>query len=247
MRGRDVPIETGEGTMTTFVVHPEGDGPFPVVLFFMDAPGKREELHRMARRLAGAGYYVMLPNLFYRQTPAFELDFTSEEAFGEMSRLMRGVGNRMVVRDAAALLAYADADERADGRRVGSLGFCMSGPFAICVAAAYPDRVRAAVSAFGVLLAVDASDSPHLVLGDVRGELYVACAQHDDYAPPEMVERFRSAMAEAGTRGALEYYPGTHHGFAFPDRGGFYDEQAAERLWSTLCEVFARNLQAHDQ
>ena len=52
--------------MPTFVVHPDGAGPFPVVLFYMDAPAMREELHEMARRIAGQGYYVLLPDLFYR-------------------------------------------------------------------------------------------------------------------------------------------------------------------------------------
>jgi carboxymethylenebutenolidase len=93
-----------------------------------------------------------------------------------------------------------------------------------------------------VRLAVETSDSPHLVLGDVAGELYVACAEHDDYAPPEMIERFRAAMTQAGTRGVIERYAGTHHGFAFPDRGGFYDEAAAERLWARLLDLFGRRL-----
>ena len=66
-------IETGEGKMSTFVVRPESDGPFPVILFLMDAPGKREELHDMARRVAATGYYVMLPNLYYRDVPSFTI------------------------------------------------------------------------------------------------------------------------------------------------------------------------------
>lgn len=53
---RHVDIETGEGSMGTFVVHPSEAGPFPVVLFLMDAPGKRPLLHSMATRLAEHGY-----------------------------------------------------------------------------------------------------------------------------------------------------------------------------------------------
>ena len=69
MREAHLTIETNEGEMSTFVVHPESNGPFPVILFLMDAPGKREELHDMARRVAATGYYVMLPNLYYRDVP----------------------------------------------------------------------------------------------------------------------------------------------------------------------------------
>ena len=66
----DVP--TKDGTIETFVCHPERGGPYPPVLFLMDAPGIREELYDMARRLATVGYYVLLPNLYYRagRTPS---------------------------------------------------------------------------------------------------------------------------------------------------------------------------------
>ena len=66
MQERHVNLTTSQGAMDTFVVHPDGDGPFPVVLFYMDAPAIREELYDMARRIAGEGYYVALPDLFYR-------------------------------------------------------------------------------------------------------------------------------------------------------------------------------------
>src|SRR3989338_519540 len=63
---RQLDIPTKDGATTTFIVHPERGGPHPVILFFMDAPAIREELRDMARRLATSGYYVMLPNLYYR-------------------------------------------------------------------------------------------------------------------------------------------------------------------------------------
>ena len=63
-----IDIPTADGAMNTFVVYPDEGGPFPVVLFYMDAPGKREELHDMARRLASVGYCVVLPNLYYRRS-----------------------------------------------------------------------------------------------------------------------------------------------------------------------------------
>ena len=234
-------IDTGEGSMATFVVHPDTTGPLPVILFLMDAPGKRPLLHDMARRLAAEGYYVVLPNLFYREVPEFELDFTSGESVAEMGRLMMSIGNRMAVRDAQSLLELADEDSSADGTRVGCLGYSMSGPFAISVAAALGERVRAAASANGVRLAVDAHDSPHKMLPDITGELYVACAEFDDYAPLEMVERFEMAMTAAGTKGRLEYYPGTKHGFDLSDLPD-YDHDASERLWSRLFDLFDRNL-----
>jgi carboxymethylenebutenolidase len=234
-------IDTGEGSMGTFVVHPAAGGPHPVVLFLMDAPGKRPLLHEMARTLAGHGYYVMLPNLYYRTTLAFELDFASRESFARMSELMRAVGNRMVARDAAALFGHADGDEAADAQQAGCVGYCMSGPFAIWIAAEFPALVRAAASFYGVRLVTDSPDSLHLRVGEITGELYVAAAEHDDYVPLEMVDQFEASMAAAGTRGRVERYWGNHHGFAFNDRPA-YDADADRRHWDALLDLFARTL-----
>src|SRR4051794_32312112 len=67
MREKTVEIPTRGGHGTTFIVHPERSGPHPVIMFYMDAPAIREELRDMARRLGTAGYYVVLPNLYYRR------------------------------------------------------------------------------------------------------------------------------------------------------------------------------------
>ncbi len=241
MFAEDVQIDTADGRMGTYVVRPDGTGPHPVVVFLMDAPGKRSLLHQMAERIASNGYYVMLPNLYYRTTPAFELDFASKESFKRMVELMGAVGNRMVGRDVGALLAHAAADPAADADRVGCVGYCMSGPFSVWAAAEYPAQVKAAASFYGVRLHVDADDSPHHRLGEVAGELYIGAAEHDDYVPLDMIDRFEAAMQAAGTRGRVERYWGTHHGFAFNDRPA-YDQAADDRHWATLLDLLERNL-----
>jgi len=239
----DIVIQTDEGEMGTFVVHADGAASAPVVIFLMDAPGKRPLLHDMARRLASNGYYVMLPNLYYRTTPAFELDFSSKESFEQMVELMSNVGNKAVARDVGALLDHARRDAGADETTVGCVGYCMSGPFALWAAAAHADVVRAAASLYGVRLHVDADDSPHSRLGDVSGELYVGAAEHDDYVPLDMVDRFEAAMQDADVAGRVERYWGTHHGFAFDDRPA-YDRRADDRHWAAMLDLFERNLQS---
>jgi carboxymethylenebutenolidase len=117
----------------------------------------------------------------------------------------------------------------------------MSGPFALYIAAEHADRVKAAASFYGVRLHIDTPDSPHTRLGEVTGELYVACAEHDDYVPLEMVDQFEAALVAAGTRGRVERYWGTHHGFAFDDRPA-YDAEADRRHWEALLDLFNRTL-----
>ena len=237
----EIEIETDEGTMGTYVVRPDDDGPHPVVVFLMDAPGKRPLLHRMADRIASNGYFVMLPNLYYRTTPAFELDFASKESFRQMVELTGAVGNRMIGRDVGTLLDRAAGDPAADVTRVGCVGYCMSGPFSVWAAAEYPQQVKAAASFYGVRLHVDADDSPHTRLGEIVAELYIGAAEHDDYVPLDMIDLFEAAMQAAGTRGRVERYWGTHHGFAFDDRPA-YDRAADDRHWAALLDLFDRNL-----
>ncbi|MEM7287550.1 MAG: dienelactone hydrolase family protein [Actinomycetota bacterium] len=238
----EVPIETADGTMSAFTTRPDEGGPFPVVFFYMDAPGKREELHDMARRIATTGYYVVLPNLYYRSTDEFVLDFETGANRDEMFDLMFKLSNRMIVSDTQGMIDFVDGEAAADGTRIGCVGYCMSGPFSLSVAAAYPDRVKAAASVYGVRLAVDADDSPHHGFPDTTGEIYVAAAETDEYAPPEMIAAVEQAIDSSGVNGRVEWYPGTHHGFAFPTRGGIFDKPAAERHWSRLHSLFARNL-----
>ena len=95
-----IDIETNDGTMATFISHPDADGPYPVVLFLMDAPGKREELHDMARRISATGYYVMLSNLYYREVRSFTLHREDPASAEYMFKLMSNLRNDMVARDA---------------------------------------------------------------------------------------------------------------------------------------------------
>ncbi len=237
----DIVITTDEGDMSVHVVYESDQGQLPVVLLLMDAVGKRPLLHQMASVIASHGYFVMLPNLYYRQTAEFELDFSDDESLKTMSTLMRAIGNRMVARDVQALISQAAIHPSADADNVGVVGYCMSGPFSLYAAAEFPERIRCAASFYGVRLAVDKDDSPHLRLGNITGEIYVAAAEHDDFMPLEMVDRLERARRDAQTRGRVEVYAGTHHGFAFADRPA-YDPDADHRHWTELLGLFARSL-----
>ena len=134
-----------------------------------------------------------------------------------------------------------DKHDDAKAGSVGVHGYCMSGPFALAAAARYPERVAAAASFYGTWLVSDAVESPHRSLGKVRGELYIACAEHDELAPLDMVEVLKRHFERSGARGELEMYDGVHHGFAFPQRW-CYDQPATERHWERLLALYARNL-----
>jgi carboxymethylenebutenolidase len=239
-----IDIATKDGATTTFIVHPERDGPHPVILFFMDAPAIREELRDMARRLATAGYYVMLPNLYYRRGVMELADLPplpEAQARERMFDLMGSLTIPMVMDDADALLDFAARDRAASQGLAGTLGYCMSGQYAINLAARHRERIAAAASIYGVQLVTDAADSPHLAAQKAKGELYFACAETDRWAPLEMVEALDQAMKSNNLNAEVELYPGVEHGFGFPQRAA-YDKPAAERHWERLFSLFKRQL-----
>jgi carboxymethylenebutenolidase len=239
-----VEIATKHGACTTFITHPEREGAHPAVLFFMDAPAIREELRDMARRIASVGYYVMLPNLYYRSGVMELADLPKlEEAAARkrMFELMGSLSIALVMSDGDALLDFADRDPAASNGQVATLGYCMSGQYAINFAARYPDRVAAAASIYGVQLVTDQADSPHLAAQKAKAEMYFACAEHDPYAPLEMVEALDQTVKSKNLNAEVELYSGVHHGFAFPQRA-VYDKPAAERHWERLFAQWKRRL-----
>src|SRR5437773_2539800 len=237
-------IATRDGPMETFICRPER-GVHPAVLFLMDAPGIRDELRDMARRLATVGYCVLLPNLYYRAGRDTIYGPQVLEHGSPEHQRMRAVRTKMtippVMDDVATMLAFVDGREGAKRGPIGVHGYCMSGPYALAAAARYPARIAAAASFYGTWLVSDAEESPHLSMAKSKGELYIACAEHDALAPLPMVDELRTLFNRAGTAGEIELYPGVHHGFAFPERW-CYDKPAAERHWERLIALYRRRL-----
>jgi carboxymethylenebutenolidase len=242
MIDQQIEIPTKDGRVTTFISHPERGGPHPVIIFYMDAPAIREELRDMARRLATSGYYVMLPNLYYRAGVMEIGPIPPDPDAPERKRmfgLMNSINIPLVMEDTRALLAYADSQPAARSDIVGTVGYCMSGRYSINAATHFPERVRAAASIYGTHLATDQPDSPHLAAQQTKAELYFGCAETDIYAPAEIIEKVKASMK--GANAEVEIYPGTHHGFAFPKRP-VYDKAAAERHWERLLALYRRKL-----
>jgi carboxymethylenebutenolidase len=158
-----------------------------------------------------------------------------------MFELMASIDIPLVMEDTRALLAYAEGQAAARTDLVGTVGYCMSGRYAINAATHFPERVKAAASIYGTHLATDRPDSPHLAGKKTKAELYFGCAETDIYAPMETIEKVKQAMKHDSANAEVEIYPGTHHGFAFPKRP-VYHRDAAERHWERLLALYRRNL-----
>jgi carboxymethylenebutenolidase len=237
---RRVDIETADGTMPTFVFHPEEGGPNPVVIYLMDAPSIRPALRDMASRLATVGYYVLLPYLYYRGGPYREFTSSDEDMHARRD-LMATVTPQGVVADAAALLDFARKDPMAGDGKVGVVGFCMSGRSVVALAQAYPDRVAAGASIHGAWLVSDADDSVHRHVDRIQAELYFGWADDDPTAPREDLAVMDKALTDAGVRHRIDFMEGARHGFAPPGHQN-YDRTASETHWERVFDLFRRNL-----
>lgn len=248
LRERHLAIATADGQMPTYICHPAGAASqtWPALIFYMDAPGMRSELRRMARRLAAGGYYVMLPDLYYRSRSGDMGTFRGDEdaaRMAEIGRLMRSIDMAMIMDDTAALIAHARLDGAAAPGPLGCVGYCMSGQYALGAAARFPGDIAAAASIYGTHLMTDSAASPHILPRGARAELYIGWAGIDPFAPLEQMAPLRAALQAAGANAQVELYPDVWHGFAFPERR-LYNAEAAELHWRRLFELYARNLPA---
>jgi carboxymethylenebutenolidase len=236
-----IEIKTTDGTMPTLEFHPEEGGPYPIVLYLMDAPSIRPALRDMASRLASAGYYVLLPFLYYRNSEYREFG-TSDEEMHVRRELMQSVTRDGIMIDADAMLTHAQHHEKADTEgKIGAVGFCMSGPLVLALAQNLPDKVGAIASVHGAWVVTDKADSPHLQLDRIQAEVYFAWADDDPTATVEERDTMDSALRDAGINYHIEFMSGALHGFA-PPGGERYHRAAAERHWEQVHALLQRNL-----
>jgi carboxymethylenebutenolidase len=240
-----IELQSEGGVLDALSYLPSGDGPWPLVVFYMDAFGLRPALTDMAGHLTAAGYAVVQPNVYWR-SGAFA-PFEPSKAFGDpaerarIMKLMTSVRVDEVVVDTLAVVEEMALDARVQAARFGCVGYCMGGRLAFCMAAELPDRVAASASIHPGGLVTDDASSPHRKAAQIRGVVYLGIADEDRSCTPEHQEALRTSLEAAGVRHNLEVYPGALHGFAVPDHS-VYDADAAERHWTRVLELFDAEL-----
>ncbi|MUL43734.1 dienelactone hydrolase family protein [Streptomonospora sp. PA3] len=243
-----VDIATEDGTADAYLAHPDDGAAHPGVLMYMDAFGLRPQLEGMARRLAEAGYTVLVPNVFYRhgRSPVVDLPEYIDpgarpEIFEKLGPIMRSLTPEQAMRDADAYLRRLAELPQTAGERFGVTGYCMGAVLALRTAGTHPDRVAAMAGFHGGGLAPDAPDGPHLLADRITAELYFGHADQDPAMPPEQQERLSRALEDAGVRFTAEVYTGAAHGYTQADTAS-HDPEATERHWRALLDLLNRTL-----
>jgi carboxymethylenebutenolidase len=239
---KEVGVTSRNGPIPSFAVCPDGPGAYPGIILYMDAPGIREELRNLARRIAKHGYFCLLPDMYYRIGQLrFDRVRNAEGMRATMFAAMNSLTNALVMEDTAAWLGFLEAQEKVKPGPVGCVGYCMSGRYVTTAAARFSNRFAASASLYGVGIVTDAEDSPHFLADKIKGEMYYGFAEIDEHVPEKVIPTLRQALDKHGIRYGLDIFPGSRHGFQFPERD-VYDTHAAEASWAKIIAMWDRNL-----
>lgn len=241
----DVMVPTPDGTADAVLFHPARAGSWPAVLMWPDILGLRPVFRDMGRRLAGAGYTVLVPNPFYRTKRApvviGPFDFNDRKQVQPLFALKATLTDAAIDRDAAAFISFLDAQKQTNRRRgAGVQGYCFSGPFAFRTAAARADRVRAVATFHGGGLVTKDATSPHLLIPRTRASFLVAIARDDHAKQPEAKDVLKGAFAAARRLARVEVYP-ADHGWCVAGSPA-YDQASAEKAWAELLRLYRARL-----
>ncbi|MGZ6018188.1 MAG: dienelactone hydrolase family protein [Phenylobacterium sp.] len=241
-----IPMPDGPGSSKgarAFVFTPDaGDGPWPAAILYMDAPAIRPAMFEMGERLAAAGYYVLLPDMFWRAGPYPPLDIVKARAgdpeMGALFAKLRASTDAVKqMADTEVYLAWLTKQPQAKASKVGVTGYCMGGGIALRAAGTFPDRIAAAASFHGGNLATDAEDSPHTLAPRITAKLLIAGADEDKSFDEAQCERLDAALTSAGVDAEVSIWKGARHGWV-PTDMPVYNRDAAERHWAELVALF---------
>jgi carboxymethylenebutenolidase len=237
----DVTVTTPDGRADGYFVHP-ASGTAPGVLVWPDIFGLRPAFRQMGKRLAESGYSVLVVNPFYRVKKAPTAENGTATPIEQLMPLARALNETTHMTDAKAFIGWLDQQASvAKNRKIGTQGYCMSGPIAFRTAAAVPDRVGAVASFHGGGLVTDSPNSPHLQAAKSNAQFLVAIAASDDQRSPHEKDVLKETFAKANRPAEIEVYAGTAHGWCPPD-SPVYNEPQAEKAWSRLLALYGKAL-----
>jgi carboxymethylenebutenolidase len=210
-----VTFPSGDGMAQGVLYLPAGAGPHPALILVHEWWGLNDWIKQEAADYAAKGYVALAVDL-YRGKVATTPDLAHE--------LSRGLPQDQGVRDLVAALAYLRGRKDVVGGRIGAVGWCMGGGYAIQLAIAAPALKAVAVN-YGALPTDKAALSQihAAVLGNFGGQ--------DQGITPESVHAFEAAMQSLGKPVDARIYPQAGHAFENPNnQAGYRAGDAADAL-----------------
>ncbi|MCT9008723.1 dienelactone hydrolase family protein [Streptomyces rhizosphaerihabitans] len=246
MPAKSLQIPTADGQADGFAAFPDDGERHPGVLLYMDAFGVRPVLRQMALELAGHGYYVLVPNVFYRHGPAPVIELPEHigkeirpAVIAQLMPLIQAHTVEHVLRDADAYVRFLTTRPEVSPGPVAVIGYCMGVNVALRTAAAHPGQVAALAGFHPSPLVTDAPDSPHRLVTELTAQVHLGLAGND--MTSEAISELDQALDAAGVDHTCEIYPDTVHGFTMSDTDAF-NASALQRHWDRLLPLLDRAL-----
>ncbi|MEM8924101.1 MAG: dienelactone hydrolase family protein [Actinomycetota bacterium] len=239
MQTRTETIDSPTGPMGVHIVHPDGDGPFPVVVSFHHGPGLEDGSKDTMARIAEWGYYVASHDRYHREEPWYRIKDRSDEEIQRMFGLVIGTTEEQVAEDLGAVLAWLPSEPAAGEGAMGCIGYCIGARSVLCTLRDHGDRFRAGVGLHPSFCTTEDPDSPHLSVPSYTGSLYLGFGSEDTMQPASANGPLIEAT-NALDKGEAEIHDGADHGFGV--YGGGYHEAAADRSYERAKAMFEREL-----
>ena len=240
---RSLGIETPDGSMTSVLHLPDGEGPFPGLVLLMEAFGLNDHIRDLARRLAAEGYATLAPDLYFREEVRVVPYAERERVVDLMMRTIalgddaaERVKDDRVADDIAHALRALRAQSEVDVERIGAIGFCMGGRLAFLAGCRQGAGLRAVVAFYGGRIV------PLLPEADkIAAPLLLHFGAEDASIPLPQVERIRADLGVLGKACEIHVYPGAGHGFFCDERDSFHAPSAAS-AWTRSLRFMAEHL-----
>lgn len=224
--GKPVSYKSGDETVNAILYTPPGNGPFPALVVIHEWFGLNDWVKEQASKLADQGYAALAIDL-YRGKVATTPD--------EAHQLMRGVPQDRADRDLLAASSYLRSQKNVDPSRVGSIGWCMGGGYALDLAINDP-KLKAVVINYGHLASDDAT------LKKINAPILGIFGGQDKGIPPADVNRFESQLKALGKTAEIHIFPDAGHQFENSTNKQAYRADDAAQAWKLTTVFLAKYL-----
>jgi len=216
-------------TLNAYVAEPRDGTPAPpAVIVVQEWWGLDEHIRDVARRFAREGYVAVAPDLYSRQGHKVANDPNTA------AQLMGGLKQNDGIEDLKTTTTWIRNQKRTQSSRIGIIGFCMGGSYALLLPCESKE-ISAAAPFYGEI-------PPDSKIRDLACPVFYAYDANDGWIKRSDVDRLQKALREFGKPGEVKVYPGCSHGFFNDARPDVYNAEAARDAWQQVLKLFGANL-----
>jgi carboxymethylenebutenolidase len=221
-----------------YYVRPQGKGPFPAVMVFMEAFGLNQNIKNACDRLAKSGYAALAPDFYHGDVYEYS---DIQNAIAKLKSL----NEETAMAEVGEGLKFLAQRQEVAANKVGVMGFCMGGRLTFLANAAHANSFQAAASFYGGGIAPKQDSFGRKPLLDrveaMQAPIMLVYGAEDEMIPPDEHGRIAQALSAAKKRYILTVFPNAGHGF-LSDRRDSYAPEAAREAWEMTMNFFKQNL-----